>query len=88
MQEREFDSNIADRLAEVIPAGSSAATADGGSGFNSPDLLKHGVPTLAPGPMRPPNLRRSSGLKRNRRSDDSVPSRTRAAKSPKVEEND
>jgi hypothetical protein len=34
--EREYDAALADRLAEEIPAGSSAATAGGGSGFNSP----------------------------------------------------
>ncbi|KAL1384773.1 frequency clock protein [Phyllosticta capitalensis] len=35
-REREYDSNMAERLAEEIPAGSSAATAGGGSGYNSP----------------------------------------------------
>ncbi|KAF2174145.1 hypothetical protein M409DRAFT_49014 [Zasmidium cellare ATCC 36951] len=35
-QEREYDANVAERLAEEIPAGSSAATAGGGSGFASP----------------------------------------------------
>ncbi|CAN9396925.1 unnamed protein product [Alternaria alternata] len=34
--EREYDAALADRLAEEIQAGSSAATAGGGSGFNSP----------------------------------------------------
>ena len=34
--EREYDAALADRLADEIPAGSSAATAGGGSGFNSP----------------------------------------------------
>jgi hypothetical protein len=34
--EREYDAALADRLAEEIPAGSSAATAGGGSGFNTP----------------------------------------------------
>lgn len=34
--EREYDAAFAERLAEEIPAGSSAATAGGGSGFNSP----------------------------------------------------
>ncbi|KAF2796556.1 hypothetical protein K505DRAFT_347869 [Melanomma pulvis-pyrius CBS 109.77] len=34
--EREYDAVVADRLAENIPAGSSAATAGGGSGFNTP----------------------------------------------------
>lgn len=36
-QEREYDAQYADRLAEEIPAGSSAATAGGGSGFASPN---------------------------------------------------
>lgn len=36
LQEREYDANMAERLAEEIPAGSSAATAGGGSGANSP----------------------------------------------------
>lgn len=35
-QEREYDAHMAERLAEDIPAGSSAATAGGGSGFASP----------------------------------------------------
>ncbi len=38
--EREYDAAVADRLAEAIPAGSSAATAGGGSGFNSPYVQK------------------------------------------------
>ncbi|KAL5114400.1 hypothetical protein ACEQ8H_007710 [Pleosporales sp. CAS-2024a] len=36
VQEREYDAAVADRLADEIVAGSSAATAGGGSGFNSP----------------------------------------------------
>ncbi|KAK7613111.1 frequency clock protein-domain-containing protein [Phyllosticta paracitricarpa] len=36
-REREYDANMAERLAEEIPAGSSAATAGGGSGHNSPN---------------------------------------------------
>ncbi|KAH7410372.1 frequency clock protein [Phaeosphaeria sp. MPI-PUGE-AT-0046c] len=35
-QEREYDAALADRLADEIVAGSSAATACGGSGFNTP----------------------------------------------------
>ncbi|GAM86590.1 hypothetical protein ANO11243_046040 [Dothideomycetidae sp. 11243] len=35
-KEREYDAAVAERLAEEIPAGSSAATAGGGSGFASP----------------------------------------------------
>ncbi|KAF1979495.1 hypothetical protein BU23DRAFT_99001 [Bimuria novae-zelandiae CBS 107.79] len=34
--EREYDAALTDRVSEEIPAGSSAATAGGGSGFNSP----------------------------------------------------
>jgi len=36
LREREYDANMAERLAEDIPVGSSAATAGGGSGFVSP----------------------------------------------------
>ena len=35
-REREYAADMAERLAEEIPAGSSAATAGGGSGYNSP----------------------------------------------------
>ena len=42
-QEREYDANMAERLAEEIPAGSSAATAGGGSGFNSPASVRESV---------------------------------------------
>ncbi|KAF1949313.1 hypothetical protein CC80DRAFT_529547 [Byssothecium circinans] len=35
--ERDYDAAVVDRLAEMIPAGSSAATAGGGSGFQSPE---------------------------------------------------
>lgn len=38
-REREYDAHMAERLAEEIPAGSSAATAGGGSGFPSPARL-------------------------------------------------
>jgi hypothetical protein len=36
LAEREYEAGIAERLAADIPAGSSAATAGGGSGFNTP----------------------------------------------------
>jgi len=36
-KERQYDAEMAERLAEDIPAGSSAATAGGGSGFASPE---------------------------------------------------
>jgi hypothetical protein len=42
--EREYDAEIADRIAEEIPAGSSAATAGGGSGYNSPMSVVVEVP--------------------------------------------
>lgn len=41
--EREYDAAVAERLAEIIPAGSSAATAGGGSGFNSPESAVAGL---------------------------------------------
>lgn len=42
-REREYDACMAERLAEEIPAGSSAATAGGWSGAGSPeDRLRHG----------------------------------------------
>jgi hypothetical protein len=56
-QEREYDGNIADRLAEDIPAGSSAATAGGGSGFNSPEarqLVQDGQPSKTVTPLKRP----------------------------------
>jgi hypothetical protein len=48
--EREYDAALADRLAEELPAGSSAANAGCGSGFNTPDitlasLVEQGEPT-------------------------------------------
>lgn len=35
-REREYNANMAERMAEEIPAGSSAATAGGGSGYSTP----------------------------------------------------
>jgi hypothetical protein len=75
-QEREYDGNIADRLAEEIPAGSSAATAGGGSGFNSPEfrqLVQDGQ-----------SLKTMTPLKRARTSDDRIVL-DRKPKSPKYE---
>ena len=40
-REREYAADMAERLAEEIPAGSSAATAGGGSGYNSPEDEKY-----------------------------------------------
>jgi hypothetical protein len=50
-QEREYDAALADRLAEEIVAGSSAATAGGGSGFNTPsgDVGDAGKTVKTPG---------------------------------------
>ncbi|KAF2664536.1 hypothetical protein BT63DRAFT_417895 [Microthyrium microscopicum] len=96
--EREFSSNKADRLADLIPAGSSAATAEGGSGFNSPALIKvpQSIDTIAASTGPAPTgasartadaqQRRVMSLKRNRQSDDSEKLRgSRATKSPKIE---
>jgi len=44
-REREYNSNMAERLAEDIPAGSSAATGVGGSGNNSPESMTVGRDT-------------------------------------------
>jgi hypothetical protein len=55
--EREYDATLADRLAEEIPAGSSAATAAGGSPCNSPDNTMH--PGIAPGGSNPMSLKRA-----------------------------
>jgi hypothetical protein len=75
-QEREYDGDIADRVAEEIPAGSSAATAGGGSGFNSPEsrqLMQNGQP-----------LRLVTPFKRVRMNDNNV-IHGRQAKSSKFE---
>lgn len=69
--EREYDGAVADRLAEDIVAGSSAATAGGGSGFNSPasGSFKHRRSTQqaqsSTGSLSP----RSKNLKRARTSE-------------------
>jgi len=50
IQEREFDAQAAERVAHEILAGSSAATAGGGSGFTSPayaDITKGGSSSKA-----------------------------------------
>ncbi|KAF2134574.1 hypothetical protein P153DRAFT_362332 [Dothidotthia symphoricarpi CBS 119687] len=70
--EREYDAAIADRLAEEIVAGSSAATAAGGSGFNSPvDLTAAGeVYDVSVGNKRQSeSLSPRAKLKRSRASD-------------------
>lgn len=71
--EREYDATLADRLAEEIPAGSSAATAGGGSGFNSPMSVQIGGGEDAESTKRPSHASSSStrakNLKRARTSD-------------------
>lgn len=87
--EREYDAALADRLADEIPAGSSAATAGGGSGFNSPVggaregqqgesrvSRQSGSSSMASGPIR---------LKRARTSDSTNPQPTKSPKTRKAE---
>ncbi|EMD66168.1 hypothetical protein COCSADRAFT_84809 [Bipolaris sorokiniana ND90Pr] len=87
--EREYDAALADRLADEIPAGSSAATAGGGSGFNSPVggaregqqgesqvSRQSGSSSMASGPIR---------LKRARTSDSTNPQLTKSPKTRKAE---
>ncbi|KAH7064711.1 frequency clock protein [Macrophomina phaseolina] len=74
--EREYDANMAERLAEEIPAGSSAATAGGGSGFNSPNSTK--LDDDEPAMDRRPSsqgsytLHRAASMKRSRTSDSMI----------------
>ncbi|KAL6707846.1 hypothetical protein ACN47E_003746 [Coniothyrium glycines] len=68
--EREYDAALADRLAEEIIAGSSAATAGGGSGFNSP-----ADPERLPAPNGNGSIRNSK-----KSSSGSISSRTRNLK--------
>jgi hypothetical protein len=77
--EREYDAAVADRQTEEIAAGSSAATAGGGSGFNSP--ASHAARLSKQGSARKSNRKvrdstseaslspRSKNLKRARGSD-------------------
>ncbi|KAF2417105.1 hypothetical protein EJ08DRAFT_86234 [Tothia fuscella] len=84
-QEREYDSNIAERLAEEIPAGSSAATAGGGSGYNSPVMVRNVEKNnnSKTSDMPPPS---ANPLKRTRFSDGmDLITKGRAAKSPRFE---
>jgi hypothetical protein len=86
--EREYDAAVAERLAEEIPAGSSAATAGGGSGFNSPqsedgaavsvDASKANGQSITSGSMssRTRNLKRS-------RTRESLPMAAQGSKGPK-----
>jgi Frequency clock protein len=78
-KEREYDSHMAERLAEVIPTGSSAATAGGGSGFNSPDSPVEDSAEKAVGSLRKPGLKRA-------RTDESIAVHgRRTRKSPRLE---
>ncbi|GME40028.1 Frequency clock protein [Neofusicoccum parvum] len=75
MHEREYDSNIAERLAEEIPTGSSAATAGGGSGFNSPESMRgdDGDDTdRRPSSKGSQSLARGVSMKRSRTSDSMI----------------
>ncbi|RAR09100.1 frequency clock protein [Stemphylium lycopersici] len=82
--EREYDAALADRLAEEIPAGSSAATAGGGSGFNSPAGGAHQAAKLEKRLSRQSvSSSMASGpanLKRSRTSDSMNPQPTKSPK--------
>jgi hypothetical protein len=85
-REREYDANIADKLAEEIPAGSSAATAGGGSGFTSPaDLYGFGEEEGAEklSPRSKGSSTRTKNLKRARTSD-SITTALQPGKSQKL----
>jgi hypothetical protein len=75
--EREYDGTVAERLAEEIPAGSSAATAGGGSGYNSPNSPVGGAHDKGSEILK--------GLKRARGNADERPVNAgRNSKSPKL----
>jgi Frequency clock protein len=86
-KEREFDRNITERMTDEIPAGSSAATADGGSGFNSPAILLGHMASGATGAASStPRMMPTPRLKRQRKSDDDEQIQgSRAHKSPRME---
>jgi hypothetical protein len=83
-QEREYDAAVADCLAEEIVAGSSAATAGGGSGFNTPALL----PTQGQQSRSRENRQSTTSgsmssrtkLKRSRTSETLAPTKTKSRK--------
>lgn len=81
-QEREYDAALADRLAEEIVAGSSAATAGGGSGFNSPANLiglKHGGSSITKNAsITSGSLSSRSQLKRSRTSESNGLNKTKS----------
>lgn len=74
--EREFDAAFAERLAEEIPAGSSAATAGGGSGFNSPASVIGAVSTTEEAETSSPRAR----VKRRSTTSGSISSRSKNLK--------
>jgi hypothetical protein len=90
--EREYDDSLTEKFTEVIPAGSSAATAGGGSGFNSPATPEKNAdvsPTQA-GAIRSVEEKTTQPqrgiLKRTRAGGDWKGARpARASKSPKLE---
>ena len=71
--EREYDAAVADRLAEEIVAGSSAATAGGGSGFNSPASKAGGLSKQGSG-----RKNRSRNTRQDSTSEASMSPRSRA----------
>jgi hypothetical protein len=80
LRERDYNANMADRLVEEIPAGSSAATAGGGSGFSSPaEGAERDETKFASGA----SSRKTGPLKRNRTSESVV---GRVTKSPRMDE--
>lgn len=95
--EREYDSALADRLADEIVAGSSAATAGGGSGFNSPATASEKVKDAVAGLVQPWRASTGKGpedktqqrrgiLKRTRTSTDGQQQgQARPSKSPKLD---
>jgi hypothetical protein len=88
--EREYDAALADRLAEEIPAGSSAATAGGGSGFNSPVCSVREAAKLANKASKPNSTSSTAGppanLKRARTSDSFNPPPKKSPKTRRMEE--
>ena len=92
LAEREYDATLAERLAKEIPAGSSAATAGGGSGFNSPatpeDMDVDGSPARDGAARVEAKVQQPARgiLKRQRTTGDAASARqARSSKSPKLD---
>ncbi|KAF2028765.1 frequency clock protein [Setomelanomma holmii] len=89
-QEREYDAALADRLAEEIVTGSSAATAGGGSGFNSPagpaKLSREGSSRKKRQSTTSGSMSSRAKLKRLRTSESSGEKSSKAAKTQKIDE--